>query len=127
VTTDTQPAQATPPRRATMAAVGDAAAREAESMAVDEGSTKDETAESVIARVVRAVTQPGGMNVDWKKVRAGGAVIAGISVIHGFRHRRWRYVHSVGVVLGIAAAAAARLKDKYVGVPDHEVGAPENE
>ena len=89
-------------------------------MAVDEASTKDDTAEPVISRVVRAVTQPGGMNVDWKKVRAGGAVIAGISVIHGLRHRSWRYVHSAGVVLGIAAAAAVRLKDKYAGAPEDE-------
>lgn len=103
-----------------MAAVDDAATREAESMAVDEASTKDDTAEPVISRVVRAVTQPGGMNVDWKKVRAGGAVIAGISVIHGLRHRSWRYVHSAGVVLGIAAAAAVRLKDKYAGAPEDE-------
>jgi hypothetical protein len=103
-----------------MAAVGDAAAREAESMAADKATTKDETAEPMIARMARAVTQPGGRNVDWKKVRAASAVIAGISVIHGLRHRRWRYVHSAGVVLGIAAAAAARLKDKYVGAPGNE-------
>ncbi len=89
-------------------------------MAVDEASTKNETAEPVISRVVRAVTQPGGVNVDWKKVRAGGAVIAGISVIHGLRHRSWRYVHSAGVMLGIAAAAAARLKDKYAGAAKKE-------
>jgi len=79
---------------------------------------KDETAEPAIARVARTVTQPGGMNIDWKKVRAAGAVIAGISVILGVRHRRWRYTHTVGVVLGIAAAAAARLKDKYVETPE---------
>ncbi len=89
-------------------------------MAVDEAPTKDETAEPVIARVVRAVTQPGGMNVDWKKIRASGAIIAGISVVHGIRHRRWRYIHSFGVVLGIAAAAAARLKNKYVEAPENE-------
>lgn len=89
-------------------------------MPVDGALTKDDTAEPTISRVVRAVTQPGGMNVDWKKVRAGAGVIAGISVIHGLRHRSWRYAHSVGVVLGIAAAAAARLKDKYVGAPENE-------
>ena len=81
-------------------------------------STNDQTAESAIARAVRAVTLPGGMNIDWKKVRAAGAVIAGMSVILGVRHRRWRYTHTAGVVLGIAAAAAARLKDKYVETPD---------
>ncbi len=86
-------------------------------MAVDEASAKAETAEPVVARVVRAVTQPGGMNIDWKKVRAAGAVLAGMSVILGVRHRRWRYTHTAGMVLGIGAAAAARLKDKYVQAP----------
>jgi len=81
-------------------------------------TAKDETAEPAIARVARTVIQPGGMNIDWKKVRAAGAVIAGISVLLGVRHRRWRYTHTVGVVLGIAAAAAARLKDKYVETPE---------
>jgi hypothetical protein len=79
---------------------------------------KDEAAEPAIARVARAVTQPGGRDIDWKKVRAAGVVIAGLSVILGVRHRRWRYTHSIGVVLGIAAAAAARLKDKYVQAPE---------
>ena len=81
-------------------------------------SATDQTAKPAIARVVRAVTQPGGMNIDWKKVRAGGAVIAGVSVILGVRHRRWRYTHTAGVVLGIVAAAAVRLKDKYVETPE---------
>ena len=81
-------------------------------------SAKDKTAEPTIARVARAVTQPGGRNVDWKRVRAAGAVIAGMSILLGVRHRRWRYTHTVGVVLGIAAAAAARLKDKYVETPE---------
>ena len=81
-------------------------------------SAKDETAEPVIARVARTVTQPGGMNIDWYKVRAAGAVIAGMSVLLGVRHRRWRYAHTIGVVLGITAAAAARLKDKYVKTPE---------
>ena len=51
---------------------------------------------------------------------AAGVAIAAISVILGVRHRRWRYTHSFGVVLGIAAAAAARLKDKYVKAPESE-------
>ena len=81
-------------------------------------SAKDEPEESVIARVARVVTQPGGKNIDWNKVRAAGAVIAGMSVLLGVRHRRWRYAHTIGVVLGIGAAAAARLKDKYVETPE---------
>jgi orotate phosphoribosyltransferase-like protein len=83
-------------------------------MAADEASANEETAEPLITRVVRAVTQPGGMDIDWTKVSAAGAVIAGLSVIHGLRHHRWRYTHTFGVVLGIGAAAAARLEDKYV-------------
>lgn len=87
-------------------------------MAVGEASANSGTAESGVVRVVRAVIQPGGMYVDWKKVRAAGAVIAGMSVILGARHRRWRYTHTFGVVLGIAAAAAARLQNKYVPAPE---------
>lgn len=89
-------------------------------MAADQASAEDTAAEPVIARVARVVTQPGGMNIDWKRVRAAGAVIASMSVILGVRHRRWRYTHTAGVVLGIAAAAAARLKDKYVKTPENE-------
>jgi hypothetical protein len=33
-------------------------------MAADEASAKEETAEPLITRVVRAVTQPGGMDID---------------------------------------------------------------
>ena len=87
-------------------------------MAANGPSATNQAAEPVIARVVRAVTQPGGRNIDWKKIRAAGAVIAGLSVILGIRHRRWRYTHTFGVILGVAAAAAARLKDKYVETPD---------
>jgi hypothetical protein len=89
-------------------------------MAGDQASAKGETAEPVIPRVVRAVTQPGGRDIDWKRIRAAGVAIAAISVILGVRHRRWRYTHSFGVVLGVAAAAAARLKDKYVKAPESE-------
>jgi len=87
-------------------------------MAAKGASATNQAAEPVIARVVRAVTQPGGMDIDWKKVRAAGAIIAGLSVILGIRHRRWRYTHTFGVILGVAAAAAARLKDKYAETPD---------
>jgi len=88
-------------------------------MADDQASAKDD-AEPMIARVARVVTQPGGRDIDWKRVRAAGVAIAAISVILGVRHRRWRYTHSFGVVLGIAAAAAARLKDRYVKAPESE-------
>lgn len=96
-----------------MAAVNGTVTWEAESVAADQASTRDQTAESAIARYARAVTQPGGMNIDWPRVRATGAVIAGLSAIHGLRYRRWQYVHYFGVVLGMVAAAAGLVKNKY--------------
>jgi hypothetical protein len=86
-------------------------------VAADQASTKDQMAESAIARYARAVTQPGGMNIDWPKVRATGAVIAGLSAIHGLRYRKWQYVHTFGVALGTVAAAAGLIKNKYGEAP----------
>jgi hypothetical protein len=84
-------------------------------MAVDQASTKDGEGESAITGFVRAVTQPGGMNIDWRRVGATGSVIGGIAVIYGLRTRRWRYIHTFCTVLVIAAEAAARLKEKHAG------------
>jgi hypothetical protein len=86
-------------------------------VAADQASTKDLTAESAIARYARVITQPGGMNIDWPRVRATGAVIAGLSAIHGLKYRKWQYVHTFGVVLGMIAAAAGILKNKYGEAP----------
>jgi len=69
-------------------------------VAGDQASAKGRAAKPVITGVVRVVTQPGGRNVDWAKIRAAGSVIAGICVLHGVRHRRWRYLHTFGVVRG---------------------------
>ncbi len=92
-------------------------------MAADLDPAKDGKAKPAITGLVRSVTQPGGMNIDWKKVRAAGAIIGGIAVIHGLKTRKWRYIHTFGVVLGTVAAAAARLKDKYAAAAQ----APESE
>jgi hypothetical protein len=92
-------------------------------MAVDQASAKDGEGEPAITGFVRAVTQPGGMNIDWRKVGAAASIIGGIAVIHGLNTRRWRHFHTFGVVLVIAAAAASRLKDKHAGAAQ----APENE
>jgi hypothetical protein len=86
-------------------------------VAADQASTKNQAAGSAIARYARAVTQPGGMNIDWPKVRATGAVIAGLSAIHGLKYRKWQYVHTFGVVLGMVAAAAGLLKNKFGEAP----------
>jgi hypothetical protein len=85
-------------------------------VAADQASTRGQTAESVIARYARAVTRPGGMDIDWPRVRAAGEVVAGVTAIQGLRHRKWEYVHTFGVVLGIVATAAGLLKKKY-GAP----------
>ncbi len=50
------------------------------------------------------------VNIDGKRVGAAGSVIAGIAVIHGLRTRKWRYIHTIGVVLGIAAVVAPLVK-----------------
>jgi hypothetical protein len=81
---------------------------------------KDETADSAVARTVRMVTAPGGVNIDWRKVSAAGAVIAGMSTIFGLQHRTWRYARSFGVVLAAVAATAGRLRDRFAAAPETE-------
>jgi hypothetical protein len=46
------------------------------------------------------------MNIDWKTVGAIGGIVAGIAALHGLTNRRWKDAHTVGVVLGLIAAAA---------------------
>lgn len=86
-------------------------------MAADQALTRDQTAEPVLARYARAVTQPGGKTIDWPRVRATGEIIAGLTAIHGLRYRKWEYVHTFGVVLGFVATAAGILKKKYGEAP----------
>jgi hypothetical protein len=83
-------------------------------MAVDQAPGKDEKAKPAVTGFVRSVIQRG-MNIDWNKVGAVGTVIGGISVLHGLRHRRWRYIHTLGILLAIAAAVAPRLMEKFAG------------
>lgn len=49
------------------------------------------------------------MNIDWKPVSAAGTVIAGVAVLHGLTTRRWRDIHTFGVLLGLVANVAPRL------------------
>jgi hypothetical protein len=86
-------------------------------VAADQASAKNQAAESAIARYALAVTQPGGMNIDWPRVRAIGDVIAGVCALQGLKYRKWEYVHTFGVVLGIVATAAGLLKNKYNKAP----------
>jgi hypothetical protein len=72
---------------------------------------------------VRAVTQPGGKDIDWERVGAVGSIIGAVAVIHGLKTRSWRYLRTAATALVIGAAVAARLKAKYTGASQ----APEND
>ena len=91
-------------------------------MAADQVPTQAGDAEPGFARIVRAVTQPGGMDVDWEKVRAAGVIIGSAAAIYGLKNRSWRHVNTAATVLVIGAEVAARLKDRYV----KPAGAPES-
>ena len=41
-------------------------------MAVDQAAGQDGKAKAALTKVVRAVTQPGGKDIDWQRVRAVG-------------------------------------------------------
>ena len=84
-------------------------------MTDDQAAGRAGKAQAAIGRVARAVTQPGGKDIDWEKVRAVGAIVGAVAVIHGLKNRRWRYTHSAAAALAIGAAAAGRLKSKYAG------------
>jgi hypothetical protein len=84
-------------------------------MAADQTPEQAGKAQTAITRVVRTVTQPGGKDVDWEKVRAVSTIIAAGTVIHGLKTRSWRYLHTAAAALAIGAAAAGRLKAKYAG------------
>ena len=75
-------------------------------------ASKKDGARSALSGLAQSVTQPGGMDVDWVKVRSAGAAIAGLALLHGVGSRRWRYMHTVGVVVGVAAALATILKNE---------------
>jgi hypothetical protein len=79
-------------------------------MAADQAPGQAVKAQTAITRLVLAVTQPGGKDVDWEKVRAVGAIIGAVTVIHGLKTRSWRYLHTACAALAIGAAAAGRLK-----------------
>ena len=84
-------------------------------MPADQDPGQAGKAQAAITKTVRAVTRPGGKDVDWEKVRAVGAIIGAVAVIHGLKTRSWRYLHTAAAALAIGAAAAGRLKDKYAG------------
>ena len=90
-------------------------------MAAGQVSGKEEKAKPGVTGFVRSAAQQAD-RIDWTKVGAAGTVIGGIAVIHGMRQRRWRYINTFGVVLGIVAAIAPRLIRIFAGT----ARAPEN-
>jgi orotate phosphoribosyltransferase-like protein len=52
----------------------------------------------------------GKVTVDWKRVGAAGSVIGGIAVMHGLKSRKWRSIHTFGVVLGLAATVVPLIE-----------------
>jgi hypothetical protein len=74
----------------------------------------DEEAKPAVTGFARSVAQRG-KNIDWSRVRAAGAIIAGISMLHGVGRRRWRYFHTFGVVVGIVAGVAPVLMERFAG------------
>ena len=50
------------------------------------------------------------MKINWKIVGGAGSVISGIAVMHGLSTRKWRHIHTFGVLLGIAAGIAPFVK-----------------
>jgi len=91
-------------------------------MTADQSPKQAEKAQAALTRTVRAVTQPGGIDVDWGKVGAVGSIVGAVAVIHGLKTRSWRYLHTAAVALVISAAVAGRLKVKYAGASQ----APDN-
>jgi len=47
---------------------------------------------------------------DWKLVGGAGSIIGGIAVMHGLKNRKWRYIHTFGVLLGVVATVAPIVK-----------------
>ena len=66
----------------------------------DDQARTNGKAQARITKVARTVTQPAGKDIDWERVRAVGAIIGAIAVIHGLKNRSWRYAHSAAAGAG---------------------------
>jgi hypothetical protein len=63
-------------------------------MTTDQSPKQAGKAQAALTKTVRAVTQPGGNDVDWGKVGALGSIVGAVAVIHGLKTRSWRYLHT---------------------------------
>jgi len=84
-------------------------------MTAEESPKQAGKAQVALTRTVRAVTQPGGKDVDWERVGAVCSIVGAVAVIHGLKTRSWRYLRTAATALVIGAAVAGRLKAKYAG------------
>ena len=91
-------------------------------MTADQSPKQAGKAQTALTKTMRAVTQPGGMDIDWEKVGAVSSIVGAVAVIHGLKTRSWRYLHTAAVAFVIGAAAAGRLKTRYAGASQ----APDN-
>ena len=70
------------------------------------------------------------MAIDWKVVGGASSIIGGIAVMHGLKTRKWRYLHTFGVALGVVATVAPivrRIRDfraELLAAPDEHDPAP---
>jgi hypothetical protein len=46
---------------------------------------------------------------DWRTVSVAAALVGLVVALHGINSKRWQTLHTVGVVLGAAAAIAPRI------------------
>jgi hypothetical protein len=83
-------------------------------MAADQVPTQAGDAEPGFARLVRAVTQPGGQDIDWEKVHAAGVIVGSVAAIYALKNRSWRHVNTAATVLIFGSSIAGRLKARYV-------------
>ena len=86
-------------------------------MTADQSPKQAGKAQAALTRTVRAVTQPGGKDVDWAKVGAVGSIVGAVAVIHGLNTRSWRYLRIAAVALAISAGVAGFLKARYAEAP----------
>jgi hypothetical protein len=49
-------------------------------------------------------------SASWKVVGAAGVIVGALVTIHGITSRGWRDLHTIGLVLSVAAAVAPRLR-----------------
>jgi len=91
-------------------------------MTADQSPEQAGNPQAALIKTVRAVTRPGGKDVDWERVGAVGSMVGAVVVIFGLKTRSWRYLRTAAVALAIGASVAGHLKARYGGTSQ----APDN-